>query len=72
MPEPAAAILIRLNGQEHSVPSGATVADLVRRQNLPVDQVAIEVNRRLVRSSAYDRLLEAGDEVEIVTFVGGG
>ena len=72
MSQPATAIHIRLNGQEQALPGGTTVADLVRRQNLPADQVAVEINRRLVRSGAYDRVLEEGDEVEIVTFVGGG
>ena len=65
-------IHIRLNGQEQALPRGTTVADLVRRSNLPADQVAVEINRRLVRTPAYDRPLEEGDEVEVVTFVGGG
>lgn len=68
----ATEIHILLNGQRQAVPRGMTVAEVVRRQNLPADQVAVEINRRLVRSAAYDRLLEEGDEVEIVTFVGGG
>jgi len=34
--------------------------------------VAIELNRRLVRSEKYDTALSPGDEIEIVTFVGGG
>ena len=34
--------------------------------------VAVEINRRLVKSERYDQPLKAGDEVEIVTFVGGG
>jgi thiamine biosynthesis protein ThiS len=32
----------------------------------------VELNRRLLRSDRYDTLLKEGDEVEIVTFVGGG
>jgi sulfur carrier protein len=72
MSEPTSDIRIRVNGQERSVPRGTSIADLVRDSRLPADQVAVEVNRRLVRSAAYDRLLEEGDEVEIVTFVGGG
>jgi len=31
-----------------------------------------ELNRRLVRAEKYDQPLKEGDEVEIVTFVGGG
>ena len=34
--------------------------------------VALELNRRLVRSEKYDTPLKDGDEVAIVTFVGGG
>lgn len=63
---------IRVNGQEKRVPRGTSIADLVRESALPVDQVAVEVNRRVVKTAAYDRLLEEGDVVEIVTFVGGG
>lgn len=72
MPEPADQIRIRVNGGERSVPRGTSIADLVRESRLPTDQVAVEVNRRLVRTANYDRLLDQGDEVEIVTFVGGG
>jgi len=35
------------------------------------EKVAIELNRRLVKSDRYDAMLNAGDEIEIVTFVGG-
>jgi len=30
------------------------------------------LNRRLLRTEKYDTILAANDEVEIVTFVGGG
>jgi thiamine biosynthesis protein ThiS len=36
------------------------------------EKVAIELNRRLLRGDKYDTTLKDGDEVEIVTFVGGG
>jgi thiamine biosynthesis protein ThiS len=39
---------------------------------LTPDKVAVELNRRLVRAEKYDTKLRAGDELEIVTFVGGG
>jgi len=45
---------------------------LVARFKLVPEKVAIELNRRLVRSSQYDATLSHGDELEIVTFVGGG
>ncbi len=63
---------ITVNGQTEEIPDGTSVAGLIDRHGLTPDKVAIEVNRRLLRSVNYDSLLKAGDSVEIVTFVGGG
>ena len=63
---------IKVNGEDREVPEGTTVAELIARYNLTPDKVAIELNRRLIRSGAYGTALNSGDEVEIVTFVGGG
>ena len=65
-------MIVKVNGQDLEVPDGATVLTLIERHKLTPDKVAIELNQRLVRSSKYDTVLKAGDEVEIVTFVGGG
>jgi len=63
---------VKVNGDVREVPEGETVRALVGRYNLKPEKVAIELNRRLVRSEKYDTALNEGDEVEIVTFVGGG
>jgi thiamine biosynthesis protein ThiS len=63
---------VTVNGETRDLPDGETVRALVARFNLAPEKVAIELNRRLVRSSQYDTPLKPGDEVEIVTFVGGG
>jgi thiamine biosynthesis protein ThiS len=63
---------IKVNGQPIDVPRGATLAQLIQQHNLTPNKVAVELNRRLVRSERYDTLLNEGDEVELVTFVGGG
>ena len=63
---------VTVNGDARDVPDGETVRALVGRYNLVPEKVAIELNRRIVRSDRYDALLKDGDEVEIVTFVGGG
>ena len=63
---------LTVNGQPRDAPDGATVLDLLRDAGLTPDAVAVEVNRRLVRSADYGRELKDGDAVEIVTFVGGG
>lgn len=63
---------VLVNGESRDLPSGETVRALVARYNLSPDKVAIELNRRLLRSDKYDTPLNDGDQIEIVTFVGGG
>ena len=63
---------VNVNGDARELPEGETVRALVARYNLKPEKVAIELNRRLVRAEKYDTPLNDGDEVEIVTFVGGG
>lgn len=65
-------IRLKVNGHDFDAPEGTTVAKLIELHKLTPDKVAVELNRRLVRSAAYDTVLKPGDEVEIVTFVGGG
>lgn len=61
-----------VNGDPRELPDGETLRALVTRYNLTPEKVAIELNKRLVRTQNYDTPLKEGDEVEIVTFVGGG
>ena len=63
---------VKVNGEARELPDGETVRTLVARHKLTPEKVAIELNRRLVRGEKYDTPLKEGDEVEIVTFVGGG
>ena len=63
---------ITVNGTPRDLTDGTTVADLIAHSNLTPDKVAVELNRRLLKSDKYDTVLKDGDEVEIVTFVGGG
>lgn len=63
---------VTVNGESREFPDGETVRSVVLRHNLTPEKVAVELNRRLLRSEKYDTTLKEGDEVEIVTFVGGG
>ena len=63
---------VKVNGDAREVPEGQSVRALVQGVGLTPEKVAIELNRRLLRSDRYDTPLKEGDEVEIVTFVGGG
>jgi thiamine biosynthesis protein ThiS len=66
-------VQIVLNGEAVRAPAGSTVADLVRRLELPEDRVAVELDRSVLRRAEWaSRRLEAGSRVEIVQVVGGG
>ncbi|MEK6676091.1 MAG: sulfur carrier protein ThiS [Planctomycetota bacterium] len=64
---------ILLNGQGQELSPSMTVADLLDRLNFQPVRVAVEINEDLVPRKNYrEVILQAGDRVEIVTFVGGG
>lgn len=62
------------NGQPRVVAeSTKTIADLVAELGLRPQLVAVEVNGQLVpRGKHASQLLSNGDQLEIVTLVGGG
>jgi thiamine biosynthesis protein ThiS len=69
----ASGITVRVNGESRSLPTGATIADLLRELALDKGRIAVEHNRRVVpRAEHAGAMLNHGDAVEIVTFVGGG
>ncbi|HVZ17935.1 MAG TPA: sulfur carrier protein ThiS [Terriglobales bacterium] len=67
------AIKIVLNGEPQAVPEGRTILDLLHQLNLDPARVAVELNRRIVKQPQWaETVLDAGAQVEIVQFVGGG
>jgi thiazole synthase len=66
-------IMIRVNGEHRRVTAGISFADLANELGLEPTRVAVERNLEIVpRSTLAQVLVEDGDEIEIVTFVGGG
>ncbi len=64
---------IHINGEPQKVPADATVAWLIDYLKLQPKFVAVERNGELVpRTKHAECRLEAGDQIEIVTLVGGG
>jgi thiazole synthase len=64
---------ITLNGKPHNLEKPINISEFSKILRLEPTQVAIERNREIVPRSLYsDVLLNEGDEVEIVTFIGGG
>ncbi len=68
-----AEILVTVNGEPQRLPAATTVAGLIARLGIDPQRVAVERNLDVVpRATWAGAALADGDQVEIVTFVGGG
>jgi thiamine biosynthesis protein ThiS len=66
-------IAIVVNGESKHIASGQSILDLVRSLDLPVERLAVEHNRKIIKRDHWGtQLLVDGDKIEIVQFVGGG
>ena len=66
-------VSITVNGEHKRVNAGMTIAALATELGLVAEKVAVERNLEIVpRSTLNDVCVEDGDDLEIVTFVGGG
>ena len=62
-----------LNGEARDVPEGTTVLALLDGAGIDRRRCAVEVNLDVVPKTRHgERVLAAGDRVEVVTMVGGG
>ncbi|WP_296461196.1 sulfur carrier protein ThiS [Rubinisphaera sp.] len=66
-------ISITLNGNETSIPENTSISDLLAQRSLDSRYLAVERNRELVPRRRHSECrIQPGDEIEIVTLVGGG
>jgi len=64
---------IQLNGDSYEINNGTNLNELLNKLKIKKNKVAIEVNGEIVEKNKYTNLiLNKGDKVEIVQFIGGG
>ena len=64
---------ITINGEAKTLPENSTIATLIDIFAIDIRKVAIEVNLTIIPKSLYaETLLNEGDAIEIVQFIGGG
>ncbi len=62
-----------INGESKEISGTPSLAELIEQLDLPAARIAIELNREVVRRSEWSStILQDGDRIEIVHFVGGG
>jgi thiamine biosynthesis protein ThiS len=66
------AIVVKVNGTELNI-AGKTISEYLSSTNYDPKRIAVERNGDIVFKSQYDvAILRDGDNLEIVSFVGGG
>ena len=64
---------IQLNGDPYEINDGTNLSELLNKLKIQKNKVAIEVNGEIVEKNKYlNLILNKGDKVEIVQFIGGG
>jgi thiamine biosynthesis protein ThiS len=66
-------IEVRVNGKDREIEAGLTVRELLVSLDLRPELVVVERNREILDRERYgEEVVEAGDTLELVHFVGGG
>lgn len=66
-------MLLRVNGKPPQDYAASTAAELLTALNLPRERVAVMINDQVIRRAELENAaLNEGDNVEVITMVGGG
>ena len=66
-------IKIKINGNFRLINSDINLFNLLKSLKIPFKKVAIELNQEIIdKKKLNKKILENGDKIEIVHFIGGG
>ena len=66
-------IKIKLNGKVKTVDKNSKLSDIIKKFEIPLKKVAIELNEQIVDKKKLNKInLKTNDKIEIVHFIGGG
>jgi thiazole synthase len=66
-------VTVTLNGKPRKVEDGVSLLELLKQMDVAPSRVVIEHNREIRRKDDFEKtVVHAGDELELVYFVGGG
>ena len=66
-------IKIRVNGKIKTIMDKLTLAELIKDLKIPLNKVAIELNKEIVNKKKINKIkIKNNDVIEIVHFIGGG
>ena len=66
-------MLIKINGKDESIDKQKTLLGLIEDKGLNCERIVVEYNYRVVQRGEWQKIiLGENDNLEIVSFVGGG
>ena len=66
-------IKIKINGKLSTINDGLSLLEYLKKLNIPIKKVAIELNREIIDKNKLSKIkLKKNDKIEIVHFIGGG
>jgi thiamine biosynthesis protein ThiS len=64
---------LTVNGKKLEATDGATIVALLEELQINPLRVAVQLNQRIIKRELYENVaLQAGDALEIITFMAGG
>lgn len=64
---------VKVNGQERTLEREMTVAEFVEQEQYTITRIAVEINGAIIPKATYSQVIvQNGDVIEVVSFVGGG
>lgn len=65
--------MIAVNGESVDIQAGQTLLELLEAQGYRLEVIAVEYNGAILNKAVYgSTVLQEGDKLEVVSFVGGG
>ena len=66
-------IKIKVNGRKVLFDNKDSVGSLIKKLNIPLNKVAIELNKKILDKKKINKIMiKNNDNIEIVHFIGGG
>ncbi|GLP95694.1 sulfur carrier protein ThiS [Paraferrimonas sedimenticola] len=65
-------LTITLNGQQHQVAEGSTLAQALALLERPLEQLAVSVNQQIVPKSQWQQAIEPNANIQVFHAIAGG
>lgn len=66
-------MIVKINGKDEIIETRLNLIELIKNKNLLPERIVIEYNLRVTRKTEWQEIiLQEGDNIEIISFMGGG